>query len=216
MHNAPSNMATCLRTHRLTHSYTIKPPMAGVWQVSHTSIKCFSYDDHHNVVNRLSAPFYTASICYLNYWTWRFRPAAAAVSHWRLHQQAVLRDEPLQRLQSPVGREGAGQRPPEAPRPQPRPHPLLPAGPQVQAARRPHAAPGQWTLAYRGANVWDKGSFTCYVTLFFWIFDTHPPARNANNVDPYIFVTLFSRKSDTLPPPSALCNTWMDPMNVNI
>ena len=25
----------------------------------------------------------------------------------------------------------------------------------------------------------------------FWKFDTHPPPRNANNVEPYIFVTLF-------------------------
>ena len=27
--------------------------------------------------------------------------------------------------------------------------------------------------------------------VFFWKFDTHPPPRNANNVDPYIFVTFF-------------------------
>ena len=32
-------MATCLRTHRLTHSHTIQPPTAGVRQVGHTSIK---------------------------------------------------------------------------------------------------------------------------------------------------------------------------------
>ena len=32
-----------------------------------------------------------------------------------------------------------------------------------------------------------------------WIFDTHPPPRNANNIDPYTFITLFSGKSDTPP-----------------
>ena len=37
IHHAPSNMATCLRTHRLTNSHTIKPPTAGVRQVGHTS-----------------------------------------------------------------------------------------------------------------------------------------------------------------------------------
>ena len=35
-----------------------------------------------------------------------------------------------------------------------------------------------------------------------------PPPRNANNVEPYTFVTLFSGKADTLSP-SALRNTWM-------
>ena len=49
-----------------------------------------------------------------------------------------------------------------------------------------------------------------YVTVFFK-FDTHPPLHNANNVEPYIFVTLFSGKSDTLPPPTALRNTRMAP-----
>ena len=46
---------------------------------------------------------------------------------------------------------------------------------------------------------------------FFWKLDTHAPLSNANNVDPYICVALFSRKSDTLPPPTALCKTWMAP-----
>ena len=46
--------------------------------------------------------------------------------------------------------------------------------------------------------------------LFIWKFDAHPPPRNANNVEPYTFVTLFSRKFDT-PSPSALRNTWMAP-----
>ena len=53
-----------------------------------------------------------------------------------------------------------------------------------------------------------KRPFKCYVTL---IFDTHRLPRNTNNVDPYIFVMLFSRKYDTLPPPTALRNTWMAP-----
>ena len=49
------------------------------------------------------------------------------------------------------------------------------------------------------------GPFKCYVTLFFWKVDPHPPPRNANNIEHYTFVTIFSRKSDT--PPSALRNT---------
>ena len=49
------------------------------------------------------------------------------------------------------------------------------------------------------------GPFKCYVTLFFWKLD--PPPRNANNIEHYTFVMLFSRKSDTPPPPSALRNT---------
>ena len=42
-----------------------------------------------------------------------------------------------------------------------------------------------------------KGPFKCYITLFFWKLDPHPPPRNANNIEHYTFVTLFSRKSDT-------------------
>ena len=41
------------------------------------------------------------------------------------------------------------------------------------------------------------GPFKWYVTLFFWKLDPHPPPRNANNIEHYTFVTLFSRKSDT-------------------
>ena len=37
---AEQYMATCLRTNRLTHSHTIKPPTAGVRHVGHTSIAC--------------------------------------------------------------------------------------------------------------------------------------------------------------------------------
>ena len=42
-----------------------------------------------------------------------------------------------------------------------------------------------------------KGPFKCYIMLFSWKFDPHPPSRNANNVEPYSFVTLFSWKADT-------------------
>ena len=42
-----------------------------------------------------------------------------------------------------------------------------------------------------------KGSFKCYVTLFFCKLDPHPSPRNANNIEHYTFVTLFSGKSDT-------------------
>ena len=46
---------------------------------------------------------------------------------------------------------------------------------------------------YGGAG----GPFKCYITLFFWKLDPHPPLRNANNIEHYTFITLFSRKSDT-------------------
>ena len=41
-----------------------------------------------------------------------------------------------------------------------------------------------------------KGPFKCYVTLFSWKLDPHPPPHNANNVEPYTFVTLFPGKFD--------------------
>ena len=37
----------------------------------------------------------------------------------------------------------------------------------------------------------------CYVTLLSWKLDPHPPPRNANNIEHYTFITLFSGKSDT-------------------
>ena len=40
-------------------------------------------------------------------------------------------------------------------------------------------------------------TFKCYVTLFSWKFDPHPPPRYANNVEQYTIVTLFSGKADT-------------------
>ena len=60
-------------------------------------------------------------------------------------------------------------------------------------------------------RVENRGPFKCYVMLFSWKLDPHPPPRNANNIEHYTFVTLFSRKSDTPTPPSALRNTWMAP-----
>ena len=50
----------------------------------------------------------------------------------------------------------------------------------------------------------DEGPFKCYVTLFFWKLDPHPPPRNPNNIERYTFVTLLSRKSDT---PTHICVT---------
>ena len=35
------------------------------------------------------------------------------------------------------------------------------------------------------------GPFKCYVMLFFWKLDPHPPPRNANNIEHYTFVMLF-------------------------
>ena len=56
-----------------------------------------------------------------------------------------------------------------------------------------------WSLWYMYdlCQKYPKGPFKCYVTLFFWKLDPHPPPRNANNIEHYTFVTLFSRKSDT-------------------
>ena len=44
-------------------------------------------------------------------------------------------------------------------------------------------------------------SSKCYVTLFSWNLDPHPPPRSANNVKPYTFVTLFPKKIGHPPPP---------------
>ena len=46
----------------------------------------------------------------------------------------------------------------------------------------------------------DSRPFKCYVTLLSWKLDPHPLPRNANNIEPYTFVTLFSGKSDPPPP----------------
>ena len=54
-------------------------------------------------------------------------------------------------------------------------------------------------------RVFPLGPFKCYVTLFFWKLDPHPPPRNANNIEHYTFITLSPRKSDT--PPTPICIT---------
>ena len=48
-----------------------------------------------------------------------------------------------------------------------------------------------------GMTISYKGPFKCYVMLFSWNLDPHPPPRNANNIEPYTFVTLFLGKIDT-------------------
>ena len=50
--------------------------------------------------------------------------------------------------------------------------------------------------------------------MFFFLEIWHPPPRNANDVEPYIFVTIVSWKSYNLPPPTVLRNTWMAPLGV--
>ena len=50
--------------------------------------------------------------------------------------------------------------------------------------------------------------FECYVTLIFWKMDPHQPPRNANNIEHYTFVTLFSRKADT--PHPHLCYVTLE------
>ena len=53
------------------------------------------------------------------------------------------------------------------------------------------------TVVKNFQHILGLGPFKCYVTLFFWKLDPHPPPRNANNIEQYTFVTLFSRKGDT-------------------
>ena len=55
----------------------------------------------------------------------------------------------------------------------------------------------------------DKGPFKCYITLFSWTFDPHPPPRNANNVDPYTFVRFFPGNL-TPPPHPPLCYVTLE------
>ena len=53
------------------------------------------------------------------------------------------------------------------------------------------------------------GAIQVLRNVFFREIGPPPTPRNANNVGIYTFVTLFSGKVDTPPPPSALRNTWM-------
>ena len=78
----------------------------------------------------------------------------------------------------------------------------LPTGPTIPNYTRPSP-----DSTHQLSSTLTKGPFKCYVTLFSWEFDPHPPPRNTNNVEPYTSVTLFSRKAHTHPPPSALRNT---------
>ena len=45
------------------------------------------------------------------------------------------------------------------------------------------------------------GAIQVLHNAFFRKIDTHTPPRNANNIEPYTFVMLFSGKFYTLPPP---------------
>ena len=54
---------------------------------------------------------------------------------------------------------------------------------------------GRWWIVLK--SILFYGPFKCYVTLFNWEFDPHPPPRNADNVEPHTYVTLFSGKADT-------------------
>ena len=62
---------------------------------------------------------------------------------------------------------------------------------QVNAARVSHfldAETGEFStssIAVHERPLYIKGPFKCYVTLFSWKFDPHPPPRNANNVGSY-------------------------------
>ena len=51
----------------------------------------------------------------------------------------------------------------------------------------------------------DKGPFKCYIVLFSGNFTPTNPPRNANNVEPYIFVTFFFRE---IWHPPTYCITW--------
>ena len=45
-----------------------------------------------------------------------------------------------------------------------------------------------------------RGPCKCFVTLFFWKLDHHPPPRNADNIEQYTFVTYFFPENQTPPP----------------
>ena len=48
------------------------------------------------------------------------------------------------------------------------------------------------------------GAIQVLRNAFFWKLNPHLPPRNANNIEPYTFVTLFTGKFDT-PPPQLIC-----------
>ena len=49
-----------------------------------------------------------------------------------------------------------------------------------------------------------RGVIQVLRNAFFWKFDTHPPPRNANNVEPYIFVGKLAPLHPPLPHPPIL------------
>ena len=67
---------------------------------------------------------------------------------------------------------------------------------------------GWWYLVNSQISVY--GAIQVLRNAFIQRIWPHPPPSNANNVDPYTFVTLFSGKADT-PHPMVIHNTWMAP-----
>ena len=59
------------------------------------------------------------------------------------------------------------------------------------------------------------GPFKCYVTLFSWEFDPHPPPRNAKNIELYTLVTFFPPGKLTPHPPLRYV-TQMAPNNMRL
>ena len=63
-----------------------------------------------------------------------------------------------------------------------------PQTPYCTALRNTWIAPYRYPLGrifyFPACQKWScKGPFNCYVTLFFWKLDPHPPPRNANNIE---------------------------------
>ena len=59
---------------------------------------------------------------------------------------------------------------------------------------------GNVLLIYLVSNVTLYGAIQVLRNAFLWRFDPHPPPRNANNVELYTFVMLFSVVVDTPTP----------------
>ena len=72
------------------------------------------------------------------------------------------------------------------------------------------------TICVSVYDVFEIGAIQVFRNAFSRECDPHPPPRNANNVEPYTVVTLFSGKADTHPPRTALRNTWMSPYRIII
>ena len=63
-------------------------------------------------------------------------------------------------------------------------------------------------LSYGDKSFPGIGAIQVLLNSFSWKIHTHPPPRNANNIEPYTFVTLFPGKLYT---PTVLLNTSMAP-----